>query len=71
MTAPHRSMAIEPEEIEITAEMIDAGVTTMYAYENDELWTTPEERVCAIFRSMLKAKPPEEESVSSESARRK
>jgi hypothetical protein len=46
----------EHKEIEITAEMIDAGVMAMFSFDNDEMFRSPEERVTAIFIAMICAK---------------
>jgi hypothetical protein len=43
-------------EIEITPEMETAGVLALNAHENDPTWATPEERVAAVFRAMIKAR---------------
>jgi hypothetical protein len=43
-------------EIEITPEMETAGVQALSAHENDPAWATPEERVAAVFRAMIRAK---------------
>ena len=44
------------DEIEITPEMVDAGVFALFADENDSMWTSPEERVLRIFEAMFHAK---------------
>ena len=44
------------ETVKITPAMVDAGVMALFAYDNDEMFTPPEERVIAIFRAMISAK---------------
>jgi hypothetical protein len=43
----------------VTPAMIDAGVTALGAYENDEMWCSVEDRVAAIFRAMVAARSKE------------
>ncbi len=41
---------------EPTSEMINAGVRALYAYDNDPMFASPEERVDRIFRAMMAAR---------------
>ena len=41
-------------EIAVTPEMVDAGVRALYAYDNDPMWCSDEERVERIYRAMMK-----------------
>lgn len=52
--AEAKAEAGAPEEIEITPEMIEAGLIALYSH--DEMSWTEEERITAVWRAMAKIK---------------
>jgi hypothetical protein len=40
--------------VEVTADMADAGVRALYAYDADEKFCSAEERVSRVFREMFR-----------------
>jgi hypothetical protein len=44
------------DDIEVTPEMIEAGISALYDRDNDPAWCSDEERIERIFRAMIAAK---------------
>ena len=51
-----RDRLADETEIDVTLEMIEAGVGALYEYDNDPMFCSDDERVLRIFLAMTRAK---------------